>query len=182
MARRSTVKALPPEVRRELDRILTDGHHTLDQIVEHLRRLGAPVSRSALGRYSQEFEAMLADIRLTREMAAAVGRELSDLADGDATEMLVESLQALLLKARKQLIDGEEIRAKDVADLARAVKDLATALRTKADLVAKIREEAEKNTKSAAAKAAEAVARERGLSADTAAALKSQILGVKVGG
>ena len=144
MPRKSTVKALAPEIRKELDRILGDGRHTLDEVVAHLRQLGAAVSRSAVGRYSQEFEQMLSDIRLTREMAAAVGRELSDLADGDATEMLVESLQALLLKVRKQLVDGEQIRPKDVADLARAVKDLAGALRIKADLISKLRDEQRK--------------------------------------
>ena len=144
MPRKSSLKMLPPAVRHELDRILADDRLTLDEIVEHLRTLGAEVSRSSVHRYKSAFDEAVEDIRLTREMAKAVGQELSDLADGDATPYIVESLQVLLLKVRKQLVDEGDIAPKDLAALARAAKDLASALRINVDMVAKAREEEKK--------------------------------------
>lgn len=142
MPPKSSIRQLPDPLRAEVDRLLADGRFSLDQVIQHLKTLGAEVSRSALGRYSQDFERVAQDIRMTREMARAVGRELSDLTDGDATTMLVESLHALLLKSRMQLADGEDISPKAVADQARAAKDLATALRIRADMEIQIEERA----------------------------------------
>jgi hypothetical protein len=181
MAPRSKIKTdLSDQARAELDKRLAAGRHSLDDLVGWLDELGFKISRSSLHRYSQDFEDMAADIRLTREMSKAVGRELEDLADGDATPMLVESLHALLVKSRKQLVDSGDITPKAVADLARAVKDLSSALGQRAAMEMRIRSEAEKRTKAEAAKAVETVAKERGLSAETVAAFKAGILGVKL--
>jgi hypothetical protein len=184
MAHRSSVRRLPDEVRAEVDRLLTDGRYTLDQIVKHLRGLGVDsVSRSAIGRYSQQFERIAEDIKLTREMARAVGAELADLVEDDATQLVVGSIQALLLKARMQFGPDDEIRPKDVADLARASKDLATALRSRAHLRTAVRRELEAEVAGRAEQAAEAVdqlAQEHGLSAALAAQLRREVLGVKL--
>lgn len=140
--RRSTITALPSAFKAEIDRLLAEGLATYDDILTHLKSLGAPpVSRSALGRYGKDFDEVMADIRLTREMASAVGRELKDLTDGDATAMLVESLHALLLKARMQVSQSDEIAPKAVADLSRAAKDLASALNQRAALEIRVRKE-----------------------------------------
>lgn len=183
MPERSSVRRLPDELRSEVDRLLTDGRYTLDQIVAHVRKLGADVSRSALGRYSQQIDQVVEDMRLTREMAQAVGRELTDLVDDDATQLLVGSLQALLLKARMQVSSGTEIAPKDVADLARAAKDLQTALRSRAHLHAVVRKEmaveVAKQT-ALAAKNIDRMAQENGLSAALAAQLRREVLGVRV--
>lgn len=181
MAPRSkVVTELTDEAKVELDRRLATGRHTLDELVGWLDELGFKISRSSLGRYSQEFEAVTEDIRATRELAKAVGRELEDMADGDATTVVVESLHALIFKVRRQLLqDPDALNAKAVADLAKAAKDLSTALGLRAAMEMKIRVEVEKAVKKEAATAAEKVARERGLSADTIGAIKAQILGVK---
>ena len=168
--RRSSITALPEPFKKEIDRLLGEGLATYDQILAHLKTLGAPeVSRSALGRYSLAIEEVMDDIRLTREMASAVGKELSAMTEGDATAFLVESLHALLLKARMQVAKSDEIAPKSVADLARAVKDLATAMNHRVALEIRIRKElTEKLDREA--KAVSTEAGERAVSAEEALA------------
>ena len=184
MGVRSTVRKLPDEIRAEIDRLLADGRHTLDQIVLHLREMGVDqVSRSALGRYSKDFESVVEDMRLTREMAQAVGHELQDLVDDDATQLLVGSLQALLLKARMLISKGEGIAPKDVADLCRATKDLQSALNLRARLATGVRRELAAEIAKQTATAAEnidRIAQEGGLSAALAAQLRREVLGVRL--
>ena len=142
------ITKLSPEARADLDQRLALGHHSLDDLVGWLQELGYEISRSSLGRYYQDFEAVTADIRATRELARAVGRELEDLADGDATAVVVESLHALIFKVRRQMLaDEDSLTPKAVADLARAAKDLASALGQRAAMELRIRVEAEKKAK-----------------------------------
>jgi hypothetical protein len=174
MAHRSTIKKLPDSLRNEIDALLRDGKHTISEITEHLRRLGASVSRSAVGRYSQDFERIAQEIRETREMARAIGREISDDVDGNATQMLVESIHALLLRARMQLADSGDIDAKSVSDLAKAVKDLQTASKSSVEMRLRLRDQVVKE----AASVAEEVGTKQGLSAETVQAIKERILGI----
>jgi len=174
MPSKSTIRKLPDELRAEVDRLLRDGKVTLVQIVEHLRAMGADVSKSAVHRYSQDYERMAEDIRLTREMARAVGREVRDDVDGNATQMLVESLHALLLKSRMQLADSGDIDAKSVSDLAKAVKDLQTASKSSAEMRLKLREQVARE----AAQVVDEVAPKEGLSTATIETIKERILGI----
>ena len=180
MSRQSTVKKLPAQIRKELDRLLAGGAHTLDQVVEHLRQLGAPVSRSAVGRYSQEFEEVAAHIRESREIASAFARELGEVPEGDMGRVLIEIVHRLVFKAGvAKLRDGDAIDAVDAARLAKAIKDLAAGSKIGVDMEIKIREQAAAEAAKEAAGAAEAVGREKGLSADTVEEIKSRILGIK---
>lgn len=172
--KKSSIHKLPEELRSELDRLLGDPSLTLIQITEHMRKLGAGVSKSAVHRYSQDLERVTQDIRLTREMARAVGRELEDLDGGDSTQLLVESLQALLLRARMQLAESGELDPEQVSFLARSVKDLQTAQKSSVDMRLKLRQQVAKE----AAKAAEETAVAQGLSRETVEAIKSRILGI----
>lgn len=171
---RSTVKRLPDELRRVVDGLLGEGKYSLDQVVAHMRSLGANVSRSALGRYSQSYDSIAEDIRLTREMATAIGKDLA-ATDGDSGRLVIESLQALLLRARTQLSAGEELDAQELGALARAAKDLQSALRANVETELRIRQTVLRDAAEAASKAAAA----RGLTADTVADIKASILGVE---
>ncbi|MHC1792024.1 DUF3486 family protein [Solidesulfovibrio sp.] len=179
MARQSSVKKLPTPIRKELDRLLADGAHTLDQVVAHLRQLGAPVSRSAVGRYSQEFEEVAAHIRESREVAAAFARELGEVPEGDMGRVLVEVVHRLVFKAGVAKLREGAIDAVDAARLAKAIKDLAAGSKISVDMEFKIREQVAAETAKKAAGEAEAVGREKGLSAETVEAIKSRILGIK---
>jgi hypothetical protein len=181
MPRKSTVKALPASIRKELDRLLTEGAHTLDQIVAHLRQLGAPVSRSAVGRYSQDFEEVAAHIRESREIASSFARELGEVPDGDMGRVLIEIVHRLVFKASlAKLRDGDAIDAVDAARLAKAIKDLAAGSKIGVDTEIKIREQARKEALAKAAEAAQGAADQAGLTPEQWGLIRAQILGVEV--
>lgn len=174
MARsRSSLKKLPREILDECNRLLQDGRYTIVQVTEHLQQLGADVSKSSVHRYSQQLAKFTEDIRLAREISNAVGRELADLDDSNGTEVLVESLQALLMRVRMQQ-SAEDVDADTVAMMARAVKDLQAAQKSSVDMRLKLRQQIAKE----AAKVAEVTGKQHGLTADTIEAIKAGILGV----
>jgi len=180
MARKSTVKTLPTQIRAEVDRLLADGRYTLDDVVAHLRKLGADVSRSALGRYSKEFEAVAAKMREAREVTTAFAKELGELPDNDMGRMLAELLHTVVFKVLTNQTGADGAAdAQDVMFLARSLKDLATANRMSAELEMKIRDRVATETAKKAAAAAEDAAREQGLSAETVEAIKARILGIR---
>jgi hypothetical protein len=174
MPPRSKVRQLPQELRAELDRLLSDGRLGIREVTDHLRKLGADVSKSAVHRYSQDFERIAEDIRLSRQMAEALGRELEQV-PGDAGRLAIESLQALLLRARMQLgSDADGIDLEDFGRLARACKDLESARKSNVDVEIRIRERTARDAADAAAQ----VATEQGLSEGTVEAIRARILGI----
>lgn len=180
MPKKNSVKRLEPKIRTEVDRLLADGRHTLDDVVAHLQKLGADVSRSALGRYSKEFEAVAAKMREAREVTAAFAKELGELPDNDMGRLLAELLRTVVFKVlTNQTGSDGAADAQDVMFLARSLKDLASADRVSAELEMKIRDRVAVETAKKAAGEAEAVGREKGLSAETVEAIKSRILGIK---
>ena len=53
MGRKSTLRRLPPEIQTEINRILSEGRLTLDELLEHLRGLGVEgISRNAMNSLS----------------------------------------------------------------------------------------------------------------------------------
>lgn len=174
MSGASSIKRLPPELRKELDRLLGDGRLTIREITAHMQQLGASVSKSSVGRYSQDYERVAANIRMAREMAQAIGRELDVMSDGDAGRLAIESLQATLLRVQMRLVEDDELDAKMIADLARAAKDLASGMKSSVEVEIKVRDRAARE----AARAAETTARSEGLSESTVEKIKASILGI----
>ena len=110
--------------------------------------------------------------KLEADVAAAI--ELHRTPSGVMARSLALHMQAVL--------QGAFILAKakgDAAVTAESIDHLARASKSDTELTLKLREEVERKTKAAAVKAAETVGRQKGLTADTIAAIKSQILGVK---
>lgn len=173
-ARRRPLRQLPDELRVELDRLLSDERRTITEITDHLKSLGADISRSAVGRYAQAHERVAQDIRATRMMAEAVGQDLADV-KGDAGRLIIESLQALLMRARMQLADEDEISPEELGRLSRAAKDLQQALRANVEAQIRVREQALQD----AAKEVEKTAAEAGISSELVDVIKARILGVK---
>ncbi len=75
-SRKSSIKGLPPDLCKKIDKLPADGRHTIDQIVAHERFLGADVSRSSVGHHSKQYDAVAAKMRESREIAALSAREL----------------------------------------------------------------------------------------------------------
>jgi len=189
MSRLYTVDQLPEEIRAEIGRLRTQGC-TIDQIVAHLRTLygGAP-SRSALGRHIQGLDKLGEKMRRSRDVAAALVRELGDAPESTAARLNIELLHSAVLDLFMKAADGETVDGDGAAALAgnpegtmmlaKALDHLSRASKTNVDFIAAAEKRAAERAKKEAATAVEHVARERGISGDTLEAIKAGILGVK---
>ncbi len=148
MGRKSTLRRLPAEIQTEINRILSEGRLTLDELVEHLRGIGVEgVSRSALGRQKQKIDRMAAKLRQSREMTEALVREVGPSAtEGEQGRLLVKALRGLVMDHLANL-DDEEADPKSFMAIARALKDMAQANRLDQDFEAKVRERIERELK-----------------------------------
>ncbi|MGD9638373.1 MAG: DUF3486 family protein [Alphaproteobacteria bacterium] len=181
--RQSSITKLPPKIKKELNRILADGSLTLDMIVEHLKKLGAEVSRSAVHRYAQNYEEVRSSLRQSREVVDALVADLGpDATDSKQGRILVEMLRTLAYDViSKQMTGSEEpIKKQDFFFLAKSMKELAQANRLDQDFEQKIREQIEKETTEKAVKAAETACKKQGLNKEQAAFIRAEILGIEV--
>jgi hypothetical protein len=188
MARPSTIARLPGEIREAIGRLREQGR-TLDEILDHLRGMEVAVSRSALGRHVQAMDKVGERLRRSRTVAETLVRQLGDAPESQTARLNIEMMHSFMFDflASVEADDGGEAGEnalkllrdpKSVALMAEAVQRLTTASRNNADYVARLEDRAAAKAKAGAARAAEAVAREKGLSADTVRAIKASILGV----
>lgn len=168
MPPRSKVAQLPAEVKAWLDEALIDNNFSgYQQLEEELAARGFKVSKSALGRYGQEFEDRLSALRMSSEQARAVVQAAPD-EEGAVNEALMRLVQDHLFK----LLMAEEGRV-DLPKVARAVAELGRASVTQKKWQAEVREKTR-----AAAEAVATVAKKGGLSADAVDTIRREILGI----
>ncbi|TWB58693.1 phage protein Gp27 family protein [Nitrospirillum viridazoti] len=191
MARASKVDRLPAEIREAISSLREQGL-SIDDILQHLQQLGiradAMPSRSGLHRHVQGLDALAERLQRSRAVAEALVRKLGDAPESRQARLNIELMHSvvtdLMLAAGEATTeDGGQAVAFDpqqVMFLAKSLDHLAHAQKTDADMTLRIRAEVETKTKAAAVKAAEAVAKQRGLTADTVQAIKAQILNVRV--
>lgn len=188
MGTKSTIETeLEDDDRKALDKLIMDGKLTLDRIVEWLDEKGYGISRSAVGRHAKKVEIIGAKLRQSRAMTEALVTELGpDISEGKQGRVLVEVLRTLtfdLMSGKMEADNGAAgFETKDVANLAKALKDLASANKIDLDRELKIREDAEKKAKAEAAKRVGDVVKQAGLTQKTANDIKSAILGINANG
>lgn len=185
MGRKSSIKTLPKQILAEVDRLLRDEHATIDEVVEHLKEMGFPRKRSAVGLYRQNIAKVGERMRRTQEITEALVKEMGPSAvEGKTGRLLVQILQSIVFEWLMAKTEDEaaaaDLKSGDLFFLAKALKEMASAQKIDVERELKIREEAERKTKDAAVKAVEATAREKGLTKETAEAIRASILGVKV--
>jgi hypothetical protein len=187
MPRPSTIARLPSEIREAIGRLRDQGR-TLDEILTHLQGMEVTVSRSALGRHVQQMDKVGERLRRSRAISEALVRQLGDAPESQTARLNIEMMHSFLFdflaSAEEGAEEGSEAALahvrdpKSVALMAEAVQRLTTASRQNVEFVARVEDRAAAKAKAGAARAAEAVAREKGLSADTVRAIKASILGV----
>jgi hypothetical protein len=142
MARASKIRRLPKELLEQLHAMM-DAGHTLDAITTHLKKFGADVSRSGIGRYVHQQEKVLENIRRSREAAEAIVGELGSGADegkmGRALTQIVQSLAYGYIRDRADDPDAQ-IELDDLYKMAQTVRHATLAGRAGQDHEAKTRE------------------------------------------
>lgn len=183
MARRSTVSRMPRELQDLFHRLVRDGH-TIHAITDKLNELGAEVSKSSIGRSVKSVREMMKRYQAAQEVAGQLVAQIGENPTGDVGALLAEMLKTIAFQLMAELGDaaeddsdeGKELRAKpmDVMLLGKALDHIERA----GAVGLKRRLEIERLALQRQAKAAESVARERGLSDDQWAAIRARFLGI----
>lgn len=185
MGRKSTVARLPAEVKTYIEAMLATGAQTLDELIADLQarypaeaHAGTLPSRSAVHRYGQKLDRRLSAIRASTEAAKLIQAQAGD--DQDArSEALTALVQTELFEAILSLQEADDPDA-DPADrvgmLSSAAKNIATLTRSSVGLKKfqlEVRAKAQ-----AAADTVDKLAKKGGLTAETAAQIRREILGI----
>lgn len=171
MARKSSIKTMDPRIREAVDAAIRDGRATIDEIVSIVRSLGGEASRSAVGRYKQRAEEQMQKYREAQEMAKVWIGQLQQNPDGDVGMLLSEMLKAV---AFQSMGDIDAASPQDLMFLGKTLQSIAGTDKLTADRIIKVRQEMAKE----AADKVSAVGKSKGLSAETVAELRKEILGV----
>lgn len=122
MPPRSKIHQLPAEVKAWLDSTLAENNFSgYEQLADELSARGYDISKSAVHRYGQDFEARLSALKMASEQARAVVQAAPD-DEGNVNEALMRLVQEHLFKmlmAEDGKFDLPKM-AKAVAELGRA--------------------------------------------------------------
>lgn len=176
MARKSTVAVLPQEVVAEVNRLIREGC-TIDEILRALAPLGAPVSRSAMGRYVKGARESMEKYRQAQEVAKVWVDKLEAEPSGDVARLLPEMLRVVAFQSLTTMGEAEKpAKAMDVMLLAKALKDIAGTTKVNIDVEKQLR--AMRTEVKKAATEVAATARSAGMSEELVAAIRTRVLGV----
>jgi hypothetical protein len=137
MAPRAKIESLPEDVRRWLERALTDrGFSGYEALEEMLRDKGFQISKSAIHRYGQKIERRFAAIKASTEAARMLTEGAAD--DQDArSEAVIALVQTELFDSIINLQEAseEDLPAEDrIGLLSAAAKNIATLTRASVNL------------------------------------------------
>lgn len=170
MGRQSAIRRLPRSVRESVDRAIREERLTIDEIVNLINRSGAEASRSSVGRYVQAARNQLQRFREAQEIAKVWAGKLSEDPESDVGRLVSEILRTIVFQQLGELGEDPDKRAMETMLLAKALDHVASAEKKALDTELRVRREM--------AKRAEKMARAQGLSAEQAAALRKDLLGV----
>lgn len=134
----------------------------------------APISVGAFSRYSTQLALTTRRIEDTHRIVAALGKRLDKEASDDLTILVAELGKTLVF----ELLQGAGeagFTPKDAKELAMAARSFAQAQKVSTDRVLKL----EKDLTQKVEEVTDMVARETGLSAERAAEIRNQVLGVR---
>lgn len=179
----SSIDRLPEEIRAEVGRLRIQGR-TIDEILAHLQAMDVDVSRSALGRHVKRLNASRERMRHSREMATALVSQFGDQPDNRLARLNLELMHGVVMQTITATAEDEDgdpqpvtFSPEDARFLADALAKLASAEKTNVERTLKLKQEAAKEAAAAVDRVAQTGA--AGLTVDTVAAIKREILGIR---
>lgn len=174
---RSKVEALSPELKAAVDARLARGD-TYADIVADVNAQGGDISHSSVGRYAQNYSALVEHQRGVGQAIAQFGEGFGR-ADDPAVRLMVQLANTIASRSMLEMVNTEaELSTKQLGEIARAAKDTAAAYKIVAEAEEQIRANERERTAKAAAEVAEDTGRRAGATAETIAAIKRDILGL----
>ena len=182
MARRrhqlSSVDLLPPEADVEvswaIQEIEAGGRLDIDILAEFNARLAdrgiGPISKSAFGRYALKKREALSELAEVREIANAVTTALGPGDDDAVTRLIAQQLKARVYGILRK---RDDLDARGAKDIGQALQAIANAEQRSSARKDKLEEKVQQRMEKAVEEGVAAVARAKGMSADTAEAIKA---------
>ncbi|PKN97086.1 MAG: terminase [Chloroflexi bacterium HGW-Chloroflexi-5] len=171
MPARSSIVALPPEVKEWLDKALVDGNFSgYEALAAELQEKGYSISKSSLHRYGKNFEDTLAAVKMATEQAKVLVDACPD-EQGNLNDALIRLVQQKAFQVLNKL-DAEKCDL-DLDDLGHMISSLSKASTT----VKKYAADVKKRTIETA-KEVESVAKKGGLTDEAVQTIRSKILGI----
>lgn len=177
MAPRSSIEKLPEDVRRWLERALTEnGFSGYVELEELLKEKGYQISKSAIHRYGQKIENRLKAIKESAEIAKLITDQVDDEGDSQS-DALMRLVQTDLMNL---LIDARNVDELDIKDRMKILGNIGKniAAMTNSSVKLKQHQADVKRRAEIAAAETEKIVVQAGLSADTVKMIKEQILGI----
>lgn len=181
--RASKIDLLPEPIREQLHAMLRDKRHTQEEIREAINELidthnlpaDMQLSRTGLNRYATRMEKVGSKIRASREMAEVWAAKLGSAPTSDVGKLLMEFVKTLAFETSMSMAEEDEpVTPKALGQLALVAQRLEAATtashRREKEIRAAFAEEA--------AETAEKITKQAGLTAETAADIRRQILGI----
>ncbi|WP_278385119.1 DUF3486 family protein [Alteromonas mediterranea] len=179
----SKIDQLPDDIKSELIELLRDKSVTQTEVLERVNTLirdaGLPeeehISRSGLNRYATRMATVGSRIQEAREVSKQWVDQLGGKPTGEVSKVLIEMVRTLAFDQVLKLSEsGEAVPPKFIKELAVGVEKLEKA----ATESTKREKEIRKAMAEEAAERAAEVAKAAGLTADGAAQIKREILGI----
>lgn len=183
---KSKIQQLPDDIRSQLAAMLRSGSMSQKDILAEVNKLivesGLPpedqISRTGLNRFFKRTEAAGSRISRAREMAEVLTSKLGDAPTSQISNLMSENMKTMAFETSMALMeateDGEMIDIKQFNQLALAFQRISQS----SILNQKIEKEIRAAFAAEAANAAEKIVKSAGLTAETAAQIKQQILGI----
>jgi len=183
---KSKIQQLPADIRSQLAAMLRSGDMSQKDILAEVNQLileaGLPpeeqISRTGLNRYSKQVEAAGSRIAKAREMAEVLTSKLGDAPTSQIGNLMAENMKTMAWETSMALMeateDGEMIDIKQFNQLALAYQRISQS----SILNQKLEKEIRAAFAAEAATAAEKIVKSAGLTAETAAEIRRQILGI----
>jgi hypothetical protein len=186
MARKSTIDTLPPDILEQLQALLRDPRCTQLDVVARINNVlkeaghDDRISKSSLNRYAIRMQDQLEKERQQREALDMMERVLGKVPDGRYGPAL-RSMWQTLAYDWSVAAQGVEITEENIPTTARALRDMMTAFQQmeKSATEARRREQdIQRQAREEAAERAAAVAKSDGVSAETIAKIRRDVLGM----
>ncbi len=155
VARKSSIAQLSKDIQSAVGKAIKDGRLTIDQIHDLVEQMGGEVSRSAVGRYVKKARDQMQMWQEAQGVAKVWADKIDEESDSDVHMLVSQMLRVVGFQAVGAM--DAETAAKDIADIAKALKDLATSDKLQADRILSIRREAAKEAAIAVEKAADEI-------------------------
>lgn len=185
MPKRPSIEGLPAEVRKWLESVLVEGNFSGYELLEALlKERGFAISKSSIHRYGQKLERKLGAIKASTQAALAIAEAAPDDADLRSSAN-ISMLQTQFFDLFVSMQEMEALTENDIGErlkvlgkASKAISELSRSSVNQKKWQAAIEAQVRAEERAKAAEAATVSAKAAGVTAETIAIIRRDILGI----